>query len=726
MKKFDSAKYIKKFQIPIILFSILAGCIGFYILNQLQSYSASAIIHYANDEASTGIAPDGSEIDITEIYSSKVITEVLNRMSLLNDNYSVDELRSRISVSPIREEEAENPEAVQTVEGEDNPEEFPVDYEVTFTAIKKDSGQLTMEEFARQFLDQMLDVYIAYYGENYVNTGTAPDDISGLNTENYDFLEMAEILNNSIENAVETISEKEETGGDFRSSQTGYSFSDIRREFTVLDDVEVSNVFAYILENKITKDPGLLLDKYENRINEYEMSNENSEEQVEYINEIIDEYVSMMRESGNTDITYEYILNEVYDNFYTDSENVVQQIDQTVEYDDLLQSYISERSEYENALEDIVYCQYIIDLYSGKLDGTEEVVSDDVDAELQEAEKEASEIVERKGSGDATEDLFDTRNETQTVQSDPEVQVSSAEMQSTTQEMIDNLFAEVDRLYGILEIVNSEFNEYAGAKNIKMLTSIAMQPGINLLIFTVLIVIIFGLIGCIGAIIIGRLQDIFEYYIYVDRKFDIPNRAACDRKIAQYSKSLLKDDFVCISIHLDDIKEKNHRFGRESTDNMMHEFFVILDNVFSQEQNVFWCLNGIGQVLVFGEDMSYNRAYVYMMQLQKEVAEFNKVSDNKIEYTVGVAEAKRNNEYHIKGLVVEALKNAWKESDNEKNDTENADNQKQTEQTSKNEHDKQPGLELDAESFSQESPNRERDQLEKTLEELREILRKGL
>ena len=94
MKKFDSAKYIKKFQIPIILFSILAGCIGFYILNQLQSYSASAIIHYANDEASTGIAPDGSEIDITEIYSSKVITEVLNRMSLLNDNYSVEELRS--------------------------------------------------------------------------------------------------------------------------------------------------------------------------------------------------------------------------------------------------------------------------------------------------------------------------------------------------------------------------------------------------------------------------------------------------------------------------------------------------------------------------------------------------------------------------------------------------------------------------------------------------------
>lgn len=45
------------------------------------------------------------------------------------------------------------------------------------------------------------------------------------------------------------------------------------------------------------------------------MNNENSEEQVAYINRIIDTYVTMMRESGNTNITYEYILNEVHDSF---------------------------------------------------------------------------------------------------------------------------------------------------------------------------------------------------------------------------------------------------------------------------------------------------------------------------------------------------------------------------------------------------------------------------
>ena len=136
MKQFDLFKYIKKFQIPIFLFSLIAGIAGFVTLSGMQSYTASAIIRYSNAGAVNGVAPDGTEIDTTEIYSSKVIAEVLKKMGLEDSNYSVDDLRSRVTVTAIRTEGQEAIDAAKITQGEPI-EELPVDYEVSFTAVKK-------------------------------------------------------------------------------------------------------------------------------------------------------------------------------------------------------------------------------------------------------------------------------------------------------------------------------------------------------------------------------------------------------------------------------------------------------------------------------------------------------------------------------------------------------------------------------------------------------------
>ena len=655
MKQFDLFKYIKKFQIPIFLFSLIAGIAGFVTLSGMQSYTASAIIRYSNAGAVNGVAPDGTEIDTTEIYSSKVIAEVLKKMGLEDSNYSVDDLRSRVTVTAIRTEGQEAIDAAKITQGEPI-EELPVDYEVSFTAVKKDEGALSMEEFARQFLDQMLDVYVAFYGEKHINTGTASNDISGLNMQNYDYLEMAEIINASIENAQASILQTENSAGNFRSSRTGYSFSDLRREFNMLDEVEMSNVFSYILENRVTRNPDVLIAKYENRIHEHEMNNENSEEQVAYINRIIDTYVTMMRESGNTNITYEYILNEVHDSFYTDENDVIQHVDQTVEYDQLLESYISERSEYENALIDIAYCQYIIDLYRGTISENSGIAVEtgNLDEALAEAREDAAAVVANEAQ-DPAADAEAQETEQTPLTAENVVTVSTPEVQETADNMISSLVEKLNELYKVLETVNSEYNEYAGAQNVNMVASVALRQGINLWMYTVLIVIVFGLIGCIGAVVTGRLQDIFEWYVYVDRHLGIPNRAACDQKILQYSKSLLKDEFVCIAINIPYLKEKNRKYGRERTDAMIDEFIMMVKNIFSHEEKSFLGVNGVGQFLVFGEDMTYKRACTYMEQLRRNAAEYNRIADCRIEYTAGIAEAGRNDEYRIKNLLLQAL-----------------------------------------------------------------------
>lgn len=81
----------------------------------------------------------------------------------------------------------------------------------------------------------------------------------------------------------------------------------------------------------------------------------------------------MMSESNNTNITYEYILDEVYDTYneQTSTENAettdaaaadseeTPEVDRTVEYDQLLYDYVDDRTSYEHAIIDMAYCSYI-------------------------------------------------------------------------------------------------------------------------------------------------------------------------------------------------------------------------------------------------------------------------------------------------------------------------------------------------------------------------------
>ena len=73
MKKFEILRYLKRFSLLIFLVS-LAGAAAIYLYaDGRQKYTASVIIRYTNDGISDGYTPDGSELDVNEIYSSTVI-----------------------------------------------------------------------------------------------------------------------------------------------------------------------------------------------------------------------------------------------------------------------------------------------------------------------------------------------------------------------------------------------------------------------------------------------------------------------------------------------------------------------------------------------------------------------------------------------------------------------------------------------------------------------------
>lgn len=85
MKKFEILRYLKRFSMLIFLLT-MAGAAMIYLYAQgKQQYTASVVLKYTNDGIKDGYAPDGSELDVNEIYSSTVINLIRTGRCSLQD-----------------------------------------------------------------------------------------------------------------------------------------------------------------------------------------------------------------------------------------------------------------------------------------------------------------------------------------------------------------------------------------------------------------------------------------------------------------------------------------------------------------------------------------------------------------------------------------------------------------------------------------------------------------
>lgn len=657
MQSFNILKYIKKYQIFIVAFSLIAGIAFYMFMLHKQHYTATAVIRYTNAGAVEGLAPDGSEIDTTEIYSEEVMSQVFKEMGLEYNEYNLDEFRSRVIVEEVVTEEME---AVQEAKNEvgEVAEEKPTDFSVSFYATRKDSSE--PEQFSRQVLDNMLDAYIGLYGEHHINGEVSANSISKLNERDYDYLEMIEIIDDTIQSTLENLLNKANYNYYYRSSVSGYSFADIYHEFDSLSKIDVNNVYAYILNNRVTKDKEKLLNKYKNRIEEFYRNNNATENEIAGIKEIISSYVNMMRESGNTDIDADYILDNVHEGYVQEDDTGGQwnPADRTTRYDVLLEDYVKNRESFEAALIDIAYYEYITEVFEGT-EQTGTGVAVDI-------EKEEMGILSAGEEG-VPEDNEDVQAEEDMTEEDTAEKITVPATNNITEEealsqadsMIITLIAKADELYQKLTVTNSEYNEYAGSANISVMTNVVVQQQYKLMLYAALVIIIFACVLSVLSIILGRLLDIFEYYVYRDNKYDLPNREGCDHYMATFRK-LLPDSFCCITLKILDVQEKNRIYGREKTDAMIKSFTNILKDTFMLNNDCFLAINGIGQFVVFAKETSEEQAVSYVGFIKDAVREYNKAAECDIEFEYGIAETQKTGIYRIKVLLMNSLHYAKK------------------------------------------------------------------
>lgn len=594
MKNFQIFRYLKKLLPIIMIFCLLATYAVYLKLSASNSYIASEVIHYNDEQAEKGLAPTGDKLDVNEIKSSAVMSKVVDKMGLTGI-YSVDSLISRIDITPIEDKDKVAQKDAKLEEGEEYIYE-PSTFIISFAATSAEGA-----DFARSILDETLDVYFEQFSQKYVNVAPANNTIADINKNDYDYIEMMELIDTSIENTLTTLYQRVEQNNYYRATETGVSFSELADDFEYLRQVNVSSLFSKIYKYQITKNKSVLISDYTTRIDNNKISNVKDESVVEDVVDVIDAYVKKMRESGNTNISYEYILDNLHER------NLQEFVgDQTVTYDELIYSWRDLNESKQHAIIDSAYCTYILNTFSdctGECDGS------------------------CKSSALTCSELINS---------------DYANIKESVETEINTLLAELTSLYDITTKTNNEYNKYLGASYISVLSTASVRESVNVILYTAIAFVFLVVVCCGGAIVLGRAGDIVNYIFYTDHLTEFNNRAYLDKYLKSKDKKLLDDGVVYCTLDISNLAQINEKHSREVGDEIIKMFTEYVKEAFGKSKTEY-IYNGKGSFIFLTENSDYITVEDIMGLFRLRLDEREELRNVIIEYKIGIAETFKEN-----------------------------------------------------------------------------------
>ena len=607
MKNFQLLRYVKKLLPIIMIFCLISTYLVYFKLSTSNTYIASEVIHYNDEQAEKGLTPTGDKLDVNEIKSSAVMSRVVDKMGLTGI-YSVDNLISRINITPIADEDKVAQKDAKLEEGEEYIYE-PSTFIVSFTATSGEG-----EGFARTILDETLDVYFEQFSQKYVNIAPANNTTKNLDKNDYDFIEMMELIDTSITATISTLNQRVEQNNYYRSTETGASFADLADDFSYLKQIKVSSLFSKIYKYQITKNKAVLISDYNTRIDNNDIANAKNKSIVKDTVAVIDAYVKKMRESGNTNISYEYILDNLHER------NLQEFVgDQTVTYDELIYSWRDNNESIKHAIIDSAYSTYILDTFT--------TCTGKCGDKCKSSSKTCTELCNAK---------YDD------IKKEIEVE-------------IEELLTELNSLYDVTSKTNNEYNKYLGASYISVLSTSSVRESVNVPLYTAIAFFFLVVVCCGGAIVLARVGDIINYIFYTDHLTGLNNRAYLDKYLKAKDKKLLDDGAVYCIADITNLAHINSTHSRTSGDEIIKLFTTYLKESFGKSKTQF-IYNGKGSFVMLTENSDYITVEDIMRLFRLRLDEREEFREIVIEYKVGIAETFKENKTSRK-LLSEAIQN---------------------------------------------------------------------
>jgi GGDEF domain-containing protein len=214
--------------------------------------------------------------------------------------------------------------------------------------------------------------------------------------------------------------------------------------------------------------------------------------------------------------------------------------------------------------------------------------------------------------------------------------------------MINDYEAQLKSYYEIINTSSKELNLYISADYLKMISSVRVAAAINVKLYLMLALVLFFVIGC--AVLLGRISDVVDYLLYVDKKTGLPNREKLNVYITGMADRILPEDYTCFALQLDNLTEMSRRFGYTVGDGILKDFSGLVQLMGDTDGMVGY--NGVGKFLAFFDECSSRKAEVMIRILQSQVDEYNKLNpEYPILFTAAWATTSEEELYHVRDLV---------------------------------------------------------------------------
>ena len=586
MKKFEILRYLKRFSFLIFLLSLAGSLLIYLYADNKQAYTASVVIKYTNSGVADGYAPDGSKLDVNEIYSSAVISQA---MDALGASGKLSNIRSNVTVTPIIPDDQQKINDALIEKGEEITY-FPNTYRVSLVVSGKQGAN-----YARNMLDAILQSYCTYYTEKYVEQKLSLNPSSHLLENGYDYYECIRILENDTNDMQNFLLAKREHYPDFRSSKTGYTYADLCAIYSSFKKYTIPELYAQVLSGPQIRDGTVLQQFLANSI-----ADSNQTEQVDTgrrtsIEQLIDEYVQ--KNAG------------ILESYFTEGG------------DNVSSNYILGNIEQAGAGDkaQTTYDGLILEL----VDIDKKIAANQIDREF------LSEILTNFRNVDFG---------------------GTSEEHTRMEQMINDYEAQLQKYYEIVNVSSKELNLYISADYLKMMSSVRVAPSINVKLYLVIALVLFFVIGCCGAIVLGRLSDVVDYLLYTDKKSGLPNREKLDVYINGLSGKILPEDYTCFALQLDNLSELSKRFGYTVGDGVLKDFSGLVQLMGDTDGMIGY--NGIGKFNAFFDECSDKKASVMVRILESQVEEYNKLNpEYPIKFTAAWATTSSTGLYEIRDLL---------------------------------------------------------------------------
>ncbi len=588
MRKFSTLRYLKQFSLPIFLFALI-GSLAFFAYGKTQQrYIATTVIQYTNSGAKEGYTPDGSPLNVEEIYSPTVIDAALTELGY---RANIDSIRSNCYVEEVIPEDQQKLSEALLEKGEE-PTYIPDTYRVYYVG---DSD--TDEIYARTILDAIIKNYYEFYAEKYVEEPLQNNGVSVLLEGDHDFLESAQVLESSVSEMLDYLLDKRASQPYFRSVETGYTYDDLYRIYNFLYNYEIPSLYAAILTDSETADIDLLRSRLTKECEDLQLFIDNRQQRANHLKILIDNYSEQNKEmmdyhyhsENNQNAGTEYVLKDV--------ESGKEKKDKETTYDGLIGEYVDLNISIRQSAIEKEHKEYLLSVFdSAQAEGQRTFTPEEI------------------------------------------------------REKIAHCVGLATEYYRYVEDTGHELNNQLSANYLAMISSINVQPAVNLKLYLAIAAVLFLLVGCVGAVLLGRSLDFIDYFRYVDKTVQLQNRAGCDAYIDEWSDRVLDENFSCAALRMDSLSALSGAYGREAGNEALKAFASILRSF--GELYGFVGYNGSGVFFAFFKDCSPEKLNVILEAIGRQVAKYNSLNpEREIRYTCGNAVSSADSVFEIRDLL---------------------------------------------------------------------------